>query len=135
MAVRNGTDILIKLATSLVDGTVSQTIDLPIDMIDVTTKDSANKDKEYLAGEGGGTISVEGKWAESTSNYSVQDIVTARAARAAVAFIYGGTTTGDFVLTGSAIISGFTWAAPKNGESTWSMTLQVTGTPTASTAA
>ena len=135
MAVRNGTDILIKLATSVVDGTVSQTIDLPIDMIDVTTKDSANKDKEYLAGEGGGSISVEGKWAESTSNYSTADIIDARNARAAVAFVFGGTTTGDLVLTGSAIISNFTWAAPKNGESTWSMTLQITGTITRSTAA
>lgn len=135
MAVRNGTDILLKLATSLVDGTVSKNIDFSRDMIDVTTKDSTDNAKEFIPGEKGATIGVEGKWNESTSNYDVQDLIDAYNAGTSLAFIYGGTTTGDLVLTGNGYISAFSWSAPKNAESTWSATIQVTGAVTRTTAA
>ena len=135
MAVKNGSDILLKLATSLVDGTVSQNIDLTRDMIDVTTKDSTDNAKEFIPGEKGATLGVEGKWAESTSNYDVGDLIDAYNSGTSLAFIFGDTTTNSLVITGTAYISAFSWSAPKNAESTWNCTLQVTGVVTRTTAA
>lgn len=133
MAVKNGTSILLKLATQVVDGTTSQTIDLSADMIDVTTKDSTGKSKEYIVGENGGTISVEGKWAESTSNYTVEELFDAWKAGTSLAFIVGETAVGSYTLSGNGYLSAFSWTAPRNGESTWSATLQITGAITRGT--
>jgi predicted secreted protein len=130
MAVKSGTTILLKLATSVVDGTITQNLELMRDLLDATTKDSTGNAKEKLAGELDGTIGVEGKWAENTSNYSVADLYDAMTSGAAVPFIFGGTTTGDLVITGNVIPSNFTWTGPKNEISTWSVNLGITG-PTA----
>lgn len=134
MAVKNGTLILLKLATSTVDATVSQSIDFARDMIDVTTKDSTEYNKEYLPGEKGATIKVDGKRDEGTSNYTIQEIFDAYDGGTLLAFIYGGQTTGDLVYTGSCYVSAFNHSDPKNAECTWSATLQVTGKVTRSTA-
>ena len=135
MAVRSGTVILLKLATSTVDSTVSKNIDFSRDMIDVTTKDSTGLAKEFIPGEKGATIGVEGKWAETTSNYSMQELFDAFDGGTSLAFIFGGQTTGDMVYTGSGYISAFSNAAPKNAEATWSATITVTGAVTRTTSA
>jgi predicted secreted protein len=134
MAVRSGSDIFLKLATQLVNATTSQSIELPVDMIDVTTKDSTGKAKEYIAGELGGTLSCEGKWNEGTSDYTLQEILAARAAGTELAFIWGGVSNGSVIITGQCLISNFSASAPKNAEATWTMALQITGVISVSTA-
>lgn len=57
MAVKNGSLIVLKLATEKVNGLTSNGIDFARDMIDVTTKDSTGNAKEYIPGEKGATIS------------------------------------------------------------------------------
>lgn len=133
MAVRNGSDLLLKLATTVVDCTTNQSIDLTVDMIDATTKDSTGDAKEFLGGEHTGTISVEGKWSEGTSNYSLEDIIDAVLAKASVAFVWGGTTTGNLIISGNCLLSNFNASGPKNGEATWSASMQITGQVTRST--
>lgn len=46
MAVKNGSLIVLKLATEKVNGLTSNGIDFARDMIDVTTKDSTGNAKE-----------------------------------------------------------------------------------------
>lgn len=131
MAVNNGTDILLSLEASNVNGSTSQSMSNTADMIEVTTKDS-NNFKEFLAGELGATINVEGMWDEGAT-YGYSDLFAAYKARTAIAFIFGGTTSGDEIYTGSCLISQLDVNGPKNEASTWSATLQVTGEVSAST--
>lgn len=133
MAVKNGTLIVLKLATEKVNGLTSNGIDFARDMIDVTTKDSTGNAKEYIPGEKGATISAEGKWDEATSNYTLTELFAAFDAGTALAFVFGGLVSGDITYSGSAYLSAFNATAPKNGEATWSATLQVTGVVTAGT--
>lgn len=134
MAVKNGTLIVLKLATEKVNGLVSNSIDFTRDMIDVTTKDSTGNAKEFIPGEKGATISCEGKWDEATSNYTLSELFAAFDAGTSLAFIFGGLVNGDIIYEGNCYISAFNASAPKNGEATWSATLQVTGVVSASTA-
>lgn len=133
MAVKSGTDIILKLATEIVNGTTSHGLDLVRDMIDVTTKDSTGNAKEYIPGEKGATISVEGKWDEAGSAYTLTEIITAWNNGTSLAFIFGDDASGAMIFTGSAYISNFSCSAPKNGEATWSLSLQVTGVVTQTT--
>lgn len=134
MAVKSGSDLFLKLATQLVNCTTSQSIELPVDMIDVTTKDSTGKAKEFIAGELGGSISVEGKWNETSSDYTIQELLAARNAGTSLAFIWGGTAGGSLIISGNVIISSFSASAPKNAEATWTANLQITGAITVGTA-
>ena len=59
MAKLDGYDILVQTGGVAVVGQTGTSLDFVADMIDITTKDS-NKFKEYLAGEKGGTITIDG---------------------------------------------------------------------------
>jgi predicted secreted protein len=135
MAVKSGTTILLKLATQVVDASITQNLELMRDLLDVTTKDSTDNAKEKLAGEKDGNITIEGKFDPATSNYTFADLYDAFNSGSSVAFIYGGTTTGDLVVTGNAVPSNFSWSGPKNDVSTWSCSLGITGPTARSTAA
>ena len=134
MAVKNGSTVFLKLATAVVDGSTNQDFETIVDILDITTKDSTGSAKEKLAGEIDHKVNIEGKWNEVTSNYSVQDIYDAIEARTAVAYIFGGTNTGDLTISGNCILSNFKWSAPKNGECTWSLSMEGTGPTTRGTA-
>ena len=133
MAVHDGSNILIKLATTLVNGTTSQTLNTNVDLIDITTKDSAGN-KEYLGGEFGGTIGVEGK-VDHADTYGYSQLLAAQQAKTAVAFIYSSQAEAEATWTGSAIIGNLSRTDPENAPPTWSLTLTITGALTEGTIA
>ena len=133
MAKNLGYDVLLKLATQVVDGTVTKSIDFSTDMIDVTRDQSTGHAKEYLPGETGATIQAEGKVEELTSNYSIEDLIDAHINRTSLAFVYGKTTAGALTVSGTGYISALNMSGAKGDAQTWSATIQVTGTVTRGT--
>ena len=125
MANQDGTLIVLKLATNQLSGLVTQGLDMSADEIDITTKDSSSV-KTWLPGEFGGTFSAEGKEADAAS-FGYAYLLGLMQARAAVAFIYGGLTSGDTTYSGSAFITACNQTGPKNAERTWSATFRVAG--------
>ena len=128
MAKNLGYDVLVKLATQTVDGTVTKSINLTTDMIDVTTDLSTGHAKEFLPGETGATLQVEGKVEEGvTTNYAIEDLIDAHIARTALEFVYGKLAAGSMTITGTGYISALNMSSAKGEAQTWSATIQVTG--------
>ena len=88
----------------------------------------------FKEGEFGGTFSAEGKEADANT-YGYAYLLGLMQARAAVAFIYGGLTSNDVTLSGSAFITSCNQTGPKNAERTWSATFRITGAVTEGTVA
>jgi len=131
MAKVDGKNIRLKIATVFLYGVTTTDLSLEKDMIDTTAYES-NGHKEYLAGEGGGTISATILYDEDgTSGGTYNDLFDAWKAGTSVAFIYGGTVTGDEIYSGNCFISSLSLNAPKNESTTASVTLQITGEITA----
>ena len=131
MAVNNGSDVLLKLSGTTVDATTSQEFNWDVDMLDATTKDS-DKHKEYIAGEDGGTISIEGKLDETDTNTAMALLTTSQA-KVAVAFVHGRTAVGAKTITGNCLLSNVKISSPQNGVQTWSASMQITGNITQGT--
>jgi len=125
MAYNNGTDVLLKLATVTVDATTNQDFEWVIDMLESTTKDSSGH-KEYIAGEDGGTMSIEGKLDESDT-LTADDLITTAQAKAAVAFIHGKTSGGSKTITGNCFLTNVRISSPQNAPQTWTASMQITG--------
>ena len=133
MAAKDGTDVVLKLATTLVNGTTNQTMEEVWEEIVITTKDS-QKAKEILAGEYSGGINIEGIVDEADA-YGYSELRTAANLRVAIAFVFGGIVAGDTIYSGSCFILGLTQGAPKNGSRPWTARLVFTGFPVESTVA
>ena len=127
MAKVDGKNIRLKLDTVLLFGVTSTEISLEKDMIETTTFESAGA-KEYIAGEGGGTISATILTDEAgTSGGTYKDLFDSWKAGDVIAFIYGGTVTGDDIYSGNCIISSLSNNNTKNEASSANVTLQITG--------
>lgn len=127
MAKNKAFDILIQIGTTVVDGTVSKSIDFTTDMIDCTTDQSEEHWKEYLPGEKGATVQFDGKVDEATSLYSIRDLEDASDAGTLLSFVYGGTASGAETTLGEGYLSKVTRSGSKGEAETYSATLQVTG--------
>ena len=118
--------------TKFANGTASS-VDIAIDMIEITTKDSSGH-KEYIAGEKGGTFQFEGRFeydtSVSTQGESFDDLVTAALAGTAFTARWSSQSTGDEYLESSVLISSVSASAPNNDAASFSCTLQMTGTIT-----
>lgn len=125
MAVNDGSDVLLKIGGTLVDATTNQDFEWTIDMLEATTKDSDGH-KEYIAGEDGGILSIEGKLDESDT-LTADDLLTTAQAKTAVAFIHGRTAVGAKTISGNCYLSNVKISSPQNGVQTWSATMQITG--------
>jgi predicted secreted protein len=125
MAMKDGSLILVKIGSVLVDALTSNTFQRTWDLLETTTKDSAGS-KEYLVGEGDSEMSLEGKLDETDTN-SAYALLAAGDVKSSVAFIHGGTTAGSKTISGNAVISNVSLNSPLNGIQTWSATLKVTG--------
>lgn len=104
----------------------SSTFEMAADMIDVTTADSTGGWKEYLAGEKGGTISVEGLYDTSATEgfeQAADDLISGTV----VTWKYGETDGGTTYWTGDALISSVSITGDKNDGAAYSLTLQITG--------
>ena len=131
MAVNNASDVLLKIGGTALDATTNQDFEWVVDMLEATTKDSSGH-KEYIAGEDGGTLSVEGKLDETDTN-SAYALITAAQAKAAVAFIHGKTTAGSKTISGNCFLSNVKISSPENGVQAWTANMQITGNITVGT--
>jgi len=104
------------------------------DMIETTNKDSAGA-KEYIAGEYGFTMSVEGMFEEDASvgaSISWKEIMTDLLAGTIVTIVMTSNVTGDLKLSASALFNDLKLTAPQNAVSTFTASIQGTGALTVS---
>jgi predicted secreted protein len=104
------------------------------DMIETTNKDSGGA-KEYIAGEYGYTMSVEGMFEEDASvgaSISWKEMITDLLAGTAVTIVMTSNVTGDLKLSGSAFFNDLKLTAPQNAVSTFTASIQGTGALTVS---
>jgi predicted secreted protein len=105
------------------------------DMIETTNKDSAGA-KEYIAGEYGYTMSVEGMFEEDASvgaGISWKEIITDLLAGTSVTIVMTSNVSGDLTLSGSAFFNELNLTAPQNDVATFTASIQGTGALTVGT--
>ena len=105
------------------------------DMIETTNKDSAGS-KEYIAGEYGYTMSVEGMFEEDASvgsGISWKEIITDLLAGTSVTIVMTSNVSGDLKLSGSAFFNDLSLTAPQNDVTTFTASIQGTGALTVGT--
>jgi predicted secreted protein len=105
------------------------------DMIETTNKDSGGA-KEYIAGEYGYTMSVEGMFEEDASvgtGISWKEIITDLLAGTAVTIVMTSNVSGDLKLSGSAFFNELNLTAPQNDVATFTASIQGTGALTVGT--
>jgi predicted secreted protein len=81
-------------------------------------------------------MSFEGIFEEDgsvSSGHSAKDIITDLVAGALIQVVMTSNVTGDMKLSGSALLTNFAWSAPVNDVSTFSCSLQGSGTLTVGT--
>ncbi len=100
---------------------------ISVDTIDVTTHDSANAFREFVAGlVDGGEISMEGNLIDTGQS----DLFLTNL-RDEIAFtVVLPTAAGDMTWGGQALITGFETSAPHDGKIGFSASMKVTGQPT-----
>ena len=105
------------------------------DTIDATNKDGGSY-KEFLVGLNSWTMNFEGIYEEDGSiatGLSAKDVLTDLIAGTLVTVIMTTNVTGDMKLSGSALLTNFAWTAPVNDVSTFTCSLQGSGTLTIGT--
>lgn len=114
-------------------GVTGQTIDFESDVIDITTKDSAQRFKEYLYGEKGFTLSIDGLY-DPEAVEGVSEAIDRFKQDTVVSIKWGEfANTGDKYFSGSALLQRISVNGPKNEAASYSFTLQGTGVPTEET--
>jgi len=139
--ITNGTLIsiykVIATVNTKIANATSNDFTITKDMIETTNKDSAGA-KEYIAGEYGYTMSVEGMFEEDASVgalISWKEIMTDLMAGTEITIVMTSAITGDLKLSGAALFSDLKLTAPQNAVSTFTASIQGTGALTVSTMA
>lgn len=131
MAGENGTNIRIKLNGNVIAGKINTSLSSTTDEIELSSADDGDdavwtmgRHKREMAGQFNlittGTNDLNGLW-------------TLHDAGTSTPFIYGGTDSGDFVLTGNCFVRDIDMTDPDNGRSTVDVKFRVTGTVTKTT--
>ena len=119
-----------------ISNSTSNSFDITVDMIDVTNKDSAGW-KEFITGEKGYTMSIEGIFEEDGSvgagALSWKDVITDLTAGTSVTIVMTSNVSGDIKLSGAAFFSNLNLSAPNNDKATFTATIQETGALTVGT--
>jgi TP901-1 family phage major tail protein len=112
----------------------SSDFELTRDTIDATNKDGGVY-KEFLVGLAGWTMNAEGIFEEDggVTGVSAEDLLDDVIAGTPITVVMTSNVTGDLKVSGSAIITSFSWNAPVNDVATFSVALQGTGTLTVGT--
>ena len=131
MAKLDGYVFALRLGGSAITGRVTSSLNIDWDMLDATTADSSQA-KEYLAGESGWSVSVEGKL-DSTETYAVTALKTAGDTRTVVVMKLGRLTDDARQWSGNVLVQSLSISMPKNDVVTWTATLQGTGALTEGT--
>jgi len=139
--ITNGTLIsiykVIATVNTKIANATSNDFTITKDMIETTNKDSAGA-KEYIAGEYGYTMSVEGMFEEDASVgalISWKEIMTDLMAGTEITIVMTSALTGDLKLSGAALFSDLKLTAPQNAVSTFTASIQGTGALTVTTMA
>ena len=125
MAVQNGTDILLQVGGVLVNATTNHDLNLSVDMIDVTTKDS-NGSKEYIAGEDDATVTIEGLY-DPAATYSWEELFAAITGKASATLTYGLQSSGDKAYRFAGFVMNLQLSGSKNEAGTFTAEFQKTG--------
>jgi len=133
--VYNGTNLILSVIAdggtlAAVGHTTSCTISLTNDMADATTKDSSGF-SESIAGLISGEISFDGLMDYTDSNGGTE-LAGFLLGRTKVDFSYGTTATGDTVYSGEGFLTGLEITGEMESAVSYSGTIQITGTITAS---
>lgn len=133
--VYNGTNLILSVIAdggtlAAVGHTTSCTISLTNDMADATTKDSSGF-SESIAGLISGEISFDGLMDYTDSNGGTE-LAGFLLGRNKVDFSYGTSSTGDTVYSGEGFLTGLEITGEMESAVTYSGTIQITGTITAS---
>lgn len=126
MAQANGVNVALTVGTTLIFGETTSEIQLSTDVFEITTKGSAERKKEFEAGEHAFTLSAD-MIVKANDGTKVKAIIDAKDAGIPLAFVYGSGIVGDFSITGNVIITAVNLPAPKNEARTLSLELQGTG--------
>ena len=130
-----GSDVFITIdgGTGIVTATTGQGFDWSANMIETTTKDSSGT-KTFVAGEDQATQTIEGKL-NVDGNYDWYDLLTAAQAKTALTVKSGKgiKSIGSEVMSFSGLLSNLTRTDPQDDNSTWSASLQITGSVTVAT--
>jgi TP901-1 family phage major tail protein len=112
----------------------SSDFELTRDTIDATNKDGGAY-KEFLVGLAGWTMNAEGIFEEDggVTGISAKDLLDDVIAGTPITVVMTSNVSGDLKVSGSAIITSFSWNAPVNDVATFSVALQGTGTLTVGT--
>lgn len=121
----DGYVFVLRLGGTSVTGRTSSGLSKSWDMLDGTTADSSRA-KEYLSGESGWTVSVEGKVGASDT-YSITQLIAAGDTHAVVAALWGVLVDEGRRYSGNVFVSNVEVSAPVNGVVTFTCTLQGTG--------
>lgn len=115
-------------------GVTSDTFDIDAKVNTSLTKDNkGSSDKEVtgfdydFSAEGVYEVPDESAPDDDSAAVSTPDIVDAMLSKAVLDFVYGGETPGSKVRKGKCIIVKYHETTTAEGESTWSLNLQVTG--------
>jgi len=132
--VYNGTNLILKVIAdggtlAAIGHTTSCTISLTNDMADATTKDSSGF-SESIPGLISGEISFDGLMDYTDSNGGTE-LAGFLLGRTKVDFSYGTSTTGDTVYSGEGYLTGMEVTGEMESAVTYSGTIQITGTITA----
>ena len=117
--------------TKIANGT-SADFSMTKDTIDATNKDGGSY-KEFLVGLNSWTMNFEGLFEEDGSvgtGLSAKDMLSDLVAGSLVTVVMTSNVTGDLKLSGSALLTNFAWTAPVNDVSTFTCSLQGSGTLT-----
>ena len=133
--VYNGTNLILSVIAdggtlAAVGHTTSCTISLTNDMADATTKDSSGF-SESIAGLISGEISFDGLMDYTDSNGGTE-LAGFLLGRTKVDFSYGTSNSGDTVYSGEGFLTGLEITGEMESAVTYSGTIQITGTITAS---
>ena len=121
--------------TKFANGT-SADFSITKDTIDATNKDGGAY-KEFLVGLNSWTMNFEGLYEEdgSVTGQSPKEVLADLITGALITVVMTTSVTGDMKLSGSALLTNFAWTAPVNDVSTFTCSLQGSGTLTIGTVA
>ena len=132
MAKIAGKYLVVEIAGTAYTAIRSSSLEIAADMIDVTNADSTGGWKEYITGELGGTISVEGLY-DSAATEGFSQAFADLVAGTSVTWTYGQTTSGTKYYTGSGLLSNISVSGDKNDAANYSFNIQITGAITEAT--
>lgn len=131
MAGENGTNIRLKLNGNVIAGKLNTGFTSNRDEIEISDADDG-ANSQYIMGRKHREATGEFNLVTTGTN-DLNGIWTIHDADSSVPFIYGGTDSGDFVLTGNLFIRDVEMSDPDNDRSTVTLTMRITGAVTKTT--